>query len=215
MKALLDNDFLWKVCAAGAFDHVLATLKLTRSDCYVLASLKAQLKRGNGKLCKKIGPAGVASLTSIVEGLATIPDDSASPWLDKLAQVDGIDAGEAILFSYAAANDAVVLATGDKRAVRAIESVADLAGALERKVLLLDHLLAHCCDKEGKQAAKARFGGLLPEDMASSVAFASNDPAGTFRGGCAGLAPESVYFVFVEGGSGPGPHEEVSRDDPG
>lgn len=212
MKALLDNDFLWKVCAAGAFDHVLATLNLTRSDCYVLASLKAQLKRGTGKLCKKIGPAGVASLTSIVVGLATIPDDSAGPWLDRLAKVDGIDAGEALLFSYAAANDAVVLATGDKRAVRAIDSVADLAGALEGKVLILDHLLAHCCDKDGKEAAKERFRGLLSEDTATLVAFSSADPAGTFRGGCASLAPQSVYFVFD---SGVVPHEEVGRDDPG
>ena len=212
MKALLDNDFLWKVCAAGAFDHVLATLNLARSDCYVLASLKAQLRRGTGSLCKKIGTAGVAALTAIVEGLATIPDDPANPWLDKLAQVDGIDAGEAILFSYAAANDAVVLATGDKRAVRAIESVADLAGGLEGKVLLLDHLLAHCCDKEGRQAAKERFSGLIPEDTAARVAFSSADPAETFRGGCANLAPESVYFVFD---SGAVPHEEVRRDDPG
>ena len=96
-------------------------------------------------------------------------------WLDRFLPVPGIDPGEAQLFSAAAEQKLLVL-SGDKRALRAISQVEGAAEALSELVVTLEAVLIALHGSVGADALRTRVAPLRPFDTTVGICFSDGNP---------------------------------------
>jgi hypothetical protein len=104
-------------------DDTLAALDLARTDAYVLPIAKfkfgiARRRPGTGE--QRYGAEVFARIRDFLGSAREVNVAGLSEEIQPLASIDGIDAGEAILFSATAEFDQYLLATGDKASLRAL-----------------------------------------------------------------------------------------------
>lgn len=123
MICLVDSDIIYKLATCNLLDDALAALDSARTDAYVLPTAKykfdvARTRPGTGE-----ERYGAEVFTRIREFLGSVRElNVAGPpeEIRLLASIDGIDAGEAVLFAATAEFDRYLLATGDKTSLRAL-----------------------------------------------------------------------------------------------
>ena len=151
-RLLVDTDAFVKLGLAGLLEQVLAELEVDNSECGRLAALPYMLKRG--ALVELYGAAPCAALVPRAEGMPLAPMVEKSSLLDGLAAVPQIDTGEAQLFAAAAEQKLLVL-TGDKRSLIAVASVEGMASALSGRIVTIEAVLVRLCDRHGAATIRA------------------------------------------------------------
>lgn len=171
---ILDNDFTTKCVAGNVLDDVLAALGKGTADCLILSALKHQLRTPKCKLYRGVGATVAERALAAVADIASLPDGPAQ-WLDLMRDVEGIDPGDAELFAATASNNAYLLATADKRAIRAAPNVPGLCTALSGKIIILEQALLLVYRTKGI-AYLRQVGAILgPIDKSAEVCFASRE----------------------------------------
>ena len=176
MRLLLDTDAF---CKLGVSGLLLDAVRLLGSDlpaCGRLSALPYMLRKG--RLRKRYGPDACDHLLSLA---LKIPDlvQATDTWLARLTTVEAIDSGEAQLFA-AAAEQGLVVMTGDKRALRALKDVDGFPNALARRVVVLEAVLIVLCDRLGPDEVRHRVTPLITVDGMISTCFSTrcSDPRG-------------------------------------
>jgi len=171
MRLLVDTDLFCKLGVAGLFDRTLAALGMGVHDCRRLAALPHMLRRG--KLPSVYGRDGCAALVPAAESIGSAPAASAK-WLEPLLPIAAIDPGEAQLFALTA-EFGPLLATGDKRALRAISKVSAFQQPLARKIVTFEALLLRLLSEIGSDALRR---ALLPlaTDQLVKICFSPSNP---------------------------------------
>ena len=94
-RLLVDSDIFCKLGLTGLLEPAVAIFDVALGDSACLPALPHMLRRG--KLPKLFGTAECEALIPLAEKLSAMPIVTAS--LDRLANVDRIDVGEAHIFS--------------------------------------------------------------------------------------------------------------------
>lgn len=142
-----------------------------------------------------------AGLIPLAESLSVTLTET--PSLDKLANLERIDVGEAQIFAAVADLDLVAL-TGDKRALGAVAQVPGFAPLLAGKVACLEAVLLSLCASLGEDAVRDAVRPILEKDQTVRVCFSSgnSDPRSGLRSYFDALVKEVVplqLWAPVEG----------------
>lgn len=192
MRPLLDTDVFCKLGAAGLLSDAAALFGADLLECERLPALPQMLRRG--RLRKRLGDSLCDQLIPLADQLPIIAgaDDV---WLERLTGVVAIDPGEAQLFAAAAVGTAVVL-SGDKRALKAVSALPELARVLSGRVVVIESLLIALSRVLGVEPLRQRLKPTLALDMAIRACFSSVDPVAGLRSYFDGLAKEVVPMVL-------------------
>lgn len=194
MRLLVDTDLFCKLGVANLFDEALISLGVQESDCGRLPALPYMLRRG--ALPRTYGSEACMALLPVAERIAPI-GSPAAVWLDRLTSIPTIDPGEAQLFSTAAQQSLVVL-SGDKRALRGIKDVPGYAEALSGRIIVFESILMLLCDQMADAEIRRRLEPLTGKDTMVSVCFSegNKDPHGALTSYYQNLATEVNPLVL-------------------
>lgn len=176
MQLLIDTDIFCKLALGEILDDTIGLFGVDASGCGRLPALPHMLRRG--KLQKAFGDQISDELILRAESFQAIGQPGAV-WLDRLTPVQSIDPGEAQLFALAAENGLIVM-TGDKRALRALKDIPELTAALEGRVVVMEAVLLKLCDQIGTAEVSRRVRRLVSHDTMVQVCFSpiNSDPQG-------------------------------------
>ena len=174
MKLLVDTDIFCKLGISELLPRAIELLGADITECGRLAALPHMLKRGN--LTTTYGSQKCEDLLPVAQSMSVV-DQFDDDWLDKLAQVQSIDIGEAQLFA-AAAESGVIVITGDKRALRALKDIPDFPDALAGRIVVMEAILIALCDKFGSDEVRHCVQELTASDKMVQICFSSgvSDP---------------------------------------
>ena len=173
MSVLADSDILCKLALADLLDPALRVLGYGRSDCARLPALPYMLRRG--RLRESYGPKACAKLAPIVSSICAMTEPG-DRWLDRLASVTDIDPGEAQLFAKAA-EDGMMLMTGDKKALQGVGTVPGLSEALQDRVVTLEAILESLCVNLGVDRVRQSIKPIRHLDLVLRVCFSDTNPS--------------------------------------
>ena len=176
---LVDSDAFCKLGIVGLLEAALAVFGVGVDGAGCLPALPHMLRRG--KLRRLFGDSNCDGLIATAESM-TVPLAPSIAWLDKLAGVDKIDIGEAQLFA-AAAETSIIVITGDKRALRAVAGVPDVAEALAGRVVTLEAVLLALCAQLGDEKIRGAVVPLATTDKTVQMCFSAgnSDPRGALQ----------------------------------
>lgn len=141
---LFDNDILSVLGAAGLVDQVIAILDVDRSRAYRLDSITYMLRRGT-----RLGAGWDERLrmraVAAAERIAVWREQPSVELLQRFQDIPDVDAGDAGLFASLVEQPLYLLASGDKRAVRAIghePSLRTIRDAVAGRVVCFESVLS-------------------------------------------------------------------------
>lgn len=160
---LIDTDMLVLLGGSGTLGEVLQSLDFEPEQSRRLAAATRQFQHGRTFKDTYTATTLQAALRTAhaIAPLTERPEDPAV--FDALAQVSGIDLGEAELFALLAEHDGYYLTTGDKRALVALatrEEVAELRQRIAGRVICLESVLKLLVDRNGANATAQAFRAL-------------------------------------------------------
>jgi hypothetical protein len=176
---LVDSDIIYKLAMCNLLDDTLAALDLARTDAYVLPTAKYKFgvaRRRPGRRERLYGAEVFARIRDFLASVHEIGVAGPSDELQLLARIDGVDAGEAILFSATAEFDQYLLATGDKTSLRALALTPiclPIAQRIRGHVICLEQIVKRLIQQFGFLYVKNKIVPTRACDIALSVAFGS------------------------------------------
>ena len=150
VAGLLDNDFLFKFVACDLIEPALELLGLTRANIRVLESLPF-VARKSKSVKKNYNEDTLARSIAYAEGIAKVMPNLESEAYKRLSQIEGIDQGEATLFARALDEGGVILATGDKRALKALATapnIDDLHTRLKSRIVCIEQVMGALAERD-------------------------------------------------------------------
>jgi hypothetical protein len=171
MKVVVDTDAFCKLQLAGLLTSVVGVLGAQLSDCARLPALPHMLRRGSVQ--RRYGETNCHSLIGIATAIPSLPVASAV-WLDKFLPVPGIDPGEAHLFSVAADQQLLVL-SGDKRALRSVGQVEGAVIALKGLIVTVEAALIAVHGSVGADALRRHIAATRPFDSTLAICFSDDN----------------------------------------
>jgi len=160
-------------------DDALTALDSARADAYVLPTAKYKFgvaSRRPSRGVRRYGAEVFARIRDFVASVREIDVAGPSEELQLLANIDGIDVGEAILFSATAEFDQYFLATGDKTSLRALArtpACRSIARRIRGHVMCLEQIIKRLIQHFGFAHVKDRVVPARTCDTALSAAFES------------------------------------------
>jgi hypothetical protein len=148
----LDNDVILKLTNYRMLDEALDCLKIDRSDIRVLASARYFFDK-NKSVKKKHSEATIASAIEFVKSCVAISSQNNDEYrlLEKQIKND-IDPGEATLIAATFHESASLLATGDKRCLKALantECLDFIHKGLQGRVICLEQIICKSIEIQG------------------------------------------------------------------
>ena len=183
MICLADNDIIHKLAACDLLDDALAALSLARTDVYVLPTAKYKFRitqRSSAQGERRYGTEVFVRIRDFLASVREIDVPGLPTELQLLAGVDGIDPGEAVLFSATAQFNQYLLATGDKSSLRALASTPvcrPIAQHLCGHVICLEQIVKRVIQHCGFSYVKDKVTPARACDTALRVAFGSGSDA--------------------------------------
>ena len=182
MIILSDNDIIYKLAACDMLDEALVALGVMYTDVYVLptAKYKFGITKNPARAEARYGPEVVARIRNFLANVRELDVVGPSEELQLLAEIDGIDVGEAVLFSATVRFDNYLLATGDKNSLRAMASsptCQPIARRLSGHVICLEQLVTRVIAHFGFAYVKDKVVPARSCDTALRAAFGSGDAA--------------------------------------
>lgn len=152
MELFLDNDIILKLSVAGLLEEIEKIYKADSSSIYVLPSAPFYFK-DNPKLKKKYSSDTIERAKEVANKYSIIPDDyNDEEKFQSIANIDKLDSGEQILFSVTPQTEEILILTGDKNSISALnnaEGVDDIKAYLKDKIIFLEELMFVLIKKEG------------------------------------------------------------------
>ena len=145
MRLVVDTDAFCKLGLAGLLDSAAEVLGVPMTEWVVLPALPHMLRRG--RLRRTFGDDACESLLPVASQLRAL-GHLQSDYLDRLAAEPDVDPGEAQILAAAAEHGALVL-THDKRALRVVATLPEVAQALSGRVVVLESVLLLLCEQLG------------------------------------------------------------------
>lgn len=177
MICLADNDVLLKLAACNLLDDAVPALETTKSEFFVLPT--AKYKIGYDRQNKLQAKYGVDGIKRTLEFIQTVQEIVAPPDIDErdlLLTVDNIDAGEDVLFAATQHRDVYIVATGDKRCLRALASAPTCQPIYDRmsgRVICLEQIIARLIPHLGFNEVRQRVVPVRDCDTSLKAAFGS------------------------------------------
>jgi hypothetical protein len=172
MRLLVDSDMFCKLGLGNLLDDALVVLGVQMNDCARLPALPHMLRRGS--LPRTYGSDACANLIPLADSLKAISAPNAT-WLDRVASAQAIDPGEAQIFA-TAAQDSLIVLTGDKRALRALKNISGYADALAGRIVVLEAILMALGDRLGYIEVRRKLGTVVTNDNTLKVCFSAGNP---------------------------------------
>jgi len=174
---LSDNDIVEKLAILDLLDDALTAFDVPRSAVFVIPTLKLRIGgKKRAKAERRLGVEVVARILEFLGGVQEIRDDSPEDQ-QRLDDLVGIDAGEAILLSATAAIPEFRLLTGDKRCLRAVATdpeCAIIAHRIRGRVVCFEQILRCLIVRFGFGHVLDKVVPVLPScDTAVRTAFGS------------------------------------------
>ena len=171
----LDNDVILKLTTYRMLDEALDCFKIDRSDIRVLES--ARFVFVSPKLRKKYSEETLISATEFVNKCPKIATQDSEEYrlLEKQIKND-IDPGEATLIAATFQESASLLATGDKRCLKALantECLDFIHQGLQGRVICLEQIICKLIEIQGFDWVLERIIPNLDCDKALKSAFGS------------------------------------------
>ncbi len=179
MILFADNDILLKLTGCSLLIPFLEALTLTDADVCLTYDAKFSLKKQAQKKFVADEAAQLAILTMLerVRHLEQAVEDPEG-MLDLMISINGLDGGESLLFLAAGANASDKLATGDKRALRALcantHVIAPVHNGLRGKVFTLESALLLLMERLGFKLVSEQVCGRNIADKTLDLAYGSN-----------------------------------------
>jgi hypothetical protein len=171
MTLLVDTDIFCKLGLAELLKPSAELLGSSLESCARLPALTYMLRKGS--LFQRLGRQACQKLAPMAESMRSIPQPSEN-WLDKLARIDAIDPGEAVLLA-ASADFGLIALTGDKRALRAVKEVDGLPEILKGRIVTLETILHALCVDLGVHEVRRRVSPIVSLDTMLSVCFSEGN----------------------------------------
>lgn len=181
-SVLMDNDVVLKTCCYGIVDEMLDCLLGRSRTVHVLSAIQYVLSNAIAKkqniLDKKAAAERLAKFLGIVEHLEPEQDELLlAAEFEAAAQVRDLelDAGESQLLAVLVRRSAALLLTGDKRAIRAIESVVNASGHIqltEQRVACLEQVVLTLVNRHGAELVYQRVCNEAAIDNSLAICFA-------------------------------------------
>ena len=155
----LDNDVILKLTTYRMLDEALDCFKIDRSDIRVLES--ARFVFGSPKLRKKYSEEALILATEFVKKCPEIATQDSEEYrlLEKQIKND-IDPGEATLIAATFQESASLLATGDKRCLKALantECLDFIHKGLQGRVICLEQIICRSIGYSGTRKCPICF----------------------------------------------------------
>lgn len=167
MKAAIDNDVLYKGAWYGLLEELVSAIPSTPPETGALGQARFVIGRKLEKQKKDHGDAAGAALdrlNSMLASLATIEptadEQALAAEFEHLAQIGGValDGGESLLCAVVIRRGLGCLATGDKRAIAAMNELLPKHEELETlvgRVVCLEQLVARVAAADPVRVRKA------------------------------------------------------------
>lgn len=177
MILISDNDILLKLSACHLMEEAVVALESALADVYVLSTARYKISRDRGgKLQSQYGADGVAGALAFIDSVSEIDQEPLPGEQVVLAQVEDIDPGEQILFGATAYFNPFLLATGDKRSLRALWSApacAPICVRMSGRVLCLEQIVSRLVPHLGFDEIRSRIVPARECDTVLKAAFGS------------------------------------------
>lgn len=182
MIILADNDIIYKLAACNLLDEALVVLGVTHTDVSILptAKYKFGITQSPARAEARYGADAVARIRDFLGSVRELDVVGPPEELQLLAEVDGIDAGEAVLFSATIRFEHYLLATGDKNSLRAVASAPacqPIALRLCGHVICLEQIVTRVIQHFGFAYGKDKIVPARSCDTALRAAFGSGNAA--------------------------------------
>jgi hypothetical protein len=178
MICLADNDIVKKLAICNLLEECVGALGVSHGEILVLptARFKLGVAKNPDKARSKLGAASFDRLKSFLDQVGVI-DTLPSP-TEQLLFEDSldIDAGEAILFSASAHYAGCLIATGDKRSLRALATLPNAEPIIDRvagRVICFEQILMRVIGHTGFDLVRNRVVPVCDCDIVLRVAFGS------------------------------------------
>lgn len=152
MVVLADNDILLKLGACRLLDDLPRLLETTRSKLYVPPTARFKIRGSKETLASLYTKEGVERALDFIEAVSELSGDDPDGEQALLTDVEGIDAGEAVLFAETQRFDDFRLLTGDKNSLRALVEAPGLDATKTRlagRVFCFEQLMLRFIDVLG------------------------------------------------------------------
>ena len=178
MIFLSDNDIIQKLAACDLLTDAWEAFGIAINDVYVLPSAKHKfgLTKKHDWAEKRYGIDVLSRMSSFFSQVNEIDFELPAADLEMLANVEGIDAGEAVLFAAAAHLQDCWLATGDKRSLWFLASEAVCRSIAERlggRVVCWEQIVLRAVQHFGFEEVEQRVVPGLLCDTRFRAAFGS------------------------------------------
>lgn len=187
-SAALDNDILYKASWFGLIQELLATVPVTLADAVVLGEAKYVLagkvkrdikKRREG--AKDVGARLAWLLERIATAEPTKEETRFAAELENRAAAAGValDSGESLLCAIVIRRDLDRLATGDKRAICALEALLDTSPELKPiggKVVCIEQLFLGLLETRDPAGIREAVCANPEVDRALALSFSCSSP---------------------------------------
>lgn len=178
MICLIDNDIVKKLAICNLLDEAVGALGVSHREILVLptARFKLGVAKNPDKARAQLGTEAFDRLKSFLANvgeISTVPPPDEQQLFDDVLD---IDTGEAILFSAWANYAECVIATGDKRSLRALASLPNAEQIVARiagHVICFEQIVMRIIDHSGFDLVRSRVIPTCDCDTVLRVAFGS------------------------------------------
>ncbi|MFO0954368.1 MAG: hypothetical protein U0835_25060 [Isosphaeraceae bacterium] len=177
MIYLSDNDIVEKLGICDLLDDALAVLEISRSDVYVVPSLKYRfgIEKNRDRVEKRFGADAVSRILDFISGVQEIRDASTEDQA-RLDDIVGIDPGELVLLSATGITNSYRLVTGDKRCLKTIATHPEcefIARRIQGRVICFEQVLCRIIAHFGFEHVRTKVVPVILCDTALRAAFGS------------------------------------------
>lgn len=195
--AALDNDILFKGACYGLLERFVAVIPAELHQTGFLGAAPFVLRARLQKVALSKAPEEVLeqlqSLFKMGVALEPTPDETKiAADIEFAAQRNnlGLDAGESQLCAIVITREIQSLITGDKRAIRALESLLlqdERVKILSGKVICLEQLAVRAINEDGPAAIRNSVCSEIEVDRSLAISFECSNPNPSPDVGLAGL----------------------------
>jgi len=171
MNPLIDTDAFCKLGVAGLLQDAVEIFGARLTDCRRLPALPHMLRRGG--LRRRYGESACDALIPLADQVPEIGTVS-TEWLDRFALIESVDPGEAQLYA-ASAEQGLIVLSDDKKALRSVKDVEDLAAALAGRIAVLAAILLALCERRGADEIRRRISAVAPLDRMVQMCFSAGN----------------------------------------
>lgn len=170
---LIDNDAFILLAGAGHIEAAVVSLGFSLGQCRRLPTLPFVFDK---KIARKLQPDEASRVRAAIDTVGTLEDDVRGDIRSRFVDKPEIDAGEVVLFSALASSGAALLSTNDKRAMKAVASLASdpPQGGVAGRVICCESIIKKLVIQHGVASIGPGFAGMGTTNAAMNVCFSQS-----------------------------------------